>query len=101
VLNSIKDKNNIFYSIKKEKMREERRVDENLREVWVKISIKKIDIHKEVATKALLNSGVTRLFTCFEFDLIKLKEPVLVKNVDGTYNMKGVIKYEIKINLYY
>jgi len=64
LLNNIKDKNNIFYSIKKERIREGRRTDRNLRKVWVKIGIEKIDIYKEVATKILLIPRVTGLFTC-------------------------------------
>ena len=36
------------------------------REVWIKISIEKIDVHKEVVTKILLNFETTRLFICFK-----------------------------------
>jgi len=60
LLNSIKNQKNIFYSTKKERIREGRGTDKNLREVWVKIGIEKINIHKEVTIKVLLNSRATR-----------------------------------------
>ena len=63
--------------------------------------------YKEVVTKALLDSRATGLFIYPEFakehgfELIKLKLPVLVRNVDGIYNIGEVIKYKIKVNSYY
>lgn len=36
------------------------------REVWIKISIEKIDIHEEVVTKILLNFETTGLFIYFK-----------------------------------
>jgi len=33
-----------------------------LREVWLNIRVEKIDIHKDITVKALLDSGATRMF---------------------------------------
>jgi len=70
-----------------------------LREVWLKVELEKLENHKEVAVKALLDSGATGLFinTTFAkekgFKMEKLKKPLLVWNVDGTINMGGAIMY--------
>jgi len=44
-----------------------RRIRNFPRKVWIKISIEKIDIHKEVVTKILLDFETTRLCICFKF----------------------------------
>jgi len=33
-----------------------------LREVWLDIGIEKVDMHKGITVKALLNSGTTEMF---------------------------------------
>jgi len=42
--------------------REVRRTFKMLREVWLNIGIEKIDTHKGIAVKALLDSGTTEMF---------------------------------------
>jgi len=37
----------------------------------------------------------------YEFELVKWKQPIPVKNIDRMYNRRGAIKYEIEVNLYY
>ena len=69
------------------------------REVWIKISIEKINVHEEFITKILLNFETTGLFICFK--LLKLEQLVLVKNIDETYSIRRITKYKIKVNLYY
>ena len=70
-----------------------------LREVWMKMGLEKLESHEEVAVKALLDSGATGLFmdTTFArekgFKMERIKNPLLVKNVDGTVNVGGAITH--------
>ena len=69
--------------------------------------MEKIDTHEGISVKALLDSGATELFISKkyaekgDFKLIKLEKPILVKNVDGTGNSRGVLLYEVKVNVYF
>jgi len=59
----------------------------------MKVGLEKLENYEEIAVKALLDSGATGLFmdTAIakekEFKIKKLKNPLLVRNVDGTANM--------------
>jgi len=33
------------------------------------------------------------------FELIKLKQLILIKNMDGIYNMGGTVRHEVEVNL--
>ena len=63
------------------------------------MGLKKLENHKGVAVRALLNSRATDLFmnTTFArekgFKMEKLKKPLLVRNVDGTVNAGEAIMY--------
>jgi len=65
----------------------------------MKIELKKLKNYEEVAVKALLDSGTTRLFidTQFakrkEFKLKKLKNSLLVRNIDRTMNIERTITH--------
>jgi len=65
--------------------------------VWMKVGLEKLENHEGVAVKALLDSGATGLFmdTAFakekEFKMEKLKNPLLVRNVDKIANVGGAI----------
>jgi len=78
-----------------------------LREVWLKVGLEKLESHKGVAVKALLDSGVTGLFmnTTFAkekgFKIEKLKKPLLVRNVDGTVNAEGAIAHQVECNMFF
>jgi len=78
-----------------------------LREVWMKVGLEKLDMHEGVTVKALLDSGATGIFMDKDFTkeqgfkLEKLDRPVKVKNVDGTSNERGKIKYEVQCNMYF
>ena len=56
------------------------------------IGIEKIDTHKGVVVKALLDSGATGMFmdkrtvAKHGFMLKKLEKPIIVRNIDGTDN---------------
>ena len=76
-----------------------------LREVWMKVGLEKLESHEGVAVKALLDSGATGLFidTTFArekgFKIERMKNPLLVKNVDGTVNVGGAITHQVECNM--
>jgi len=78
-----------------------------LREVWLNIGVEKIDIHKGVMIKALLDSGTMGMFMDKQiaarhgFKLQKLERPIAVRNVDGTNNSRGTITYQVECNVFY
>ena len=78
-----------------------------LREVWMKVGLEKLESHEGVAVKALLNSGATGLFidTTFTrekgFKMEKLKNPLLVRNVNGTVNAGGAITHQVECNMFF
>jgi len=69
--------------------------------------MEKIDTHKGVTVKALLDSGATGMFVDkkfteeHRFKLDKLEKPVIVTNVDGSCNSRGNITHEVECNVYY
>ena len=87
--------------------REVRRTFKMLREVWPNIEVEKIDTHKGVTVKALLDSGITGMFIDRKmavrhgFKLQKLERLVAVRNVDSTNNSTGAITYQVEVNVYY
>jgi len=78
-----------------------------LREVTVKIGLKRIDMQEEVMVEALLDSGVMGLvmsseFTRMqEFKLKKIERLIYIRNIDRLFNKKRLIKYMVKVNIYY
>ena len=78
-----------------------------LREVWLNIGVKKVDIHKGVTVKVLLDSSITGMFmdrkiaAKYGFRLQKLDRPVMVRNVNGTNNSVRAITYQVEVNVYY
>jgi len=78
-----------------------------LREVWMTIGMEKVDTHEGITVKALLDSGATKMFVDrkfvekHRFKLEKLKQPVRISNVDGTYNSGGMVTHEIECNVYH
>jgi len=65
----------------------------------MKVGLEKLESHEGVAVKALLDSGATGLFidTTFArekgFKIERMKNPLLVKNVDRTVNVEGTITH--------
>ena len=63
----------------------------------MKVGLEKLENHKGVAVRALLDSGTTGLFmdTTFArekgFKMEKLKKSLVVKNADGMVNAGGAI----------
>jgi len=65
----------------------------------MKVGLEKLENHKGIAVKALLDSRAIGLFIDMTFArkkgfrMEKIKNPLLVKNVDGTVNIGGEIMY--------
>ena len=78
-----------------------------LREITVKIGLKRIDMQEGITVEALLDSGATRLVMSSEFakkqgfKLKKLEKSINVRNVDGLFNKEGPIENIVEINIYY
>jgi len=66
-----------------------------------------LESYKGVAVKALLDSEATGLFmdTTFArekgFKMEKMKNPLLVKNVDGIVNMGGAMTHQVECNMFF
>jgi len=78
-----------------------------LREVTVKIGLKRIDTQEGITMEALLDSGATGLVMSSEFvkkqgfKLKKLERLMNVRNVDGLLNNKGLIEHTVEVNIYF
>ena len=88
--------------------REVRRMFKILREVWIDIGIEKVDMHKGITVKVLLDSSSTtemfmdrKMAAKYGFRLQKLERPIMVRNVDRTNNSTGAITHQIEVNMYY
>jgi len=73
----------------------------------MKVGLEKLEIYKGVAVKVLLDSGATGLFinTAFAkekgFKMKKLKNPLLVRNIDGTVNVGEAITHQVECNMFF
>ena len=71
------------------------------------IEIEKVDTHKGITVKALLDSGATEMFMDRDmakkhgFKITKLERPLKVKNVNGTENSEGSITHQVEVNVFY
>ena len=78
-----------------------------LREVWIKVGLEKLENHEGIAVRALLDSGATGLFmdTTFArgkgFKMEKLRNPLLVRNIDGMVNAGEAITYQVECNMFF
>ena len=78
-----------------------------LKEVWLNIEVEKVDMHKGVTVKALLDSSVIGMFMDRKiaarhgFRLQKPEKPVTVRNIDGTNNNGEAIIHQVEVNVYY
>ena len=79
--------------------RDVRRMFKMLRKVWMNIGVEKLDTHKGITIKALLDSGTTGMFmdkrmaARHGFKLQKLERPIVVRNVDETNSSRGAITH--------
>jgi len=73
----------------------------------MKVGLEKLENHEGIAVKALLDSRATGLFmdTTFArekgFKIERMKNPLLVKNVDGTVNVEGAIIHQVECNMFF
>jgi len=71
------------------------------------IGIEKIDTHKGVTVKVLLDSSITGIFmdkrtaAKYGFMLKELEKPIMVRNVDRMDNSRGAITHQVEANVYY
>ena len=71
------------------------------------IGVEKVDMHKGVTVKVLLDSGVIGIFMDKKmvarhgFKLQKLERPVIVRNVDGINNSRRATMHQVEVNVYY
>jgi len=71
------------------------------------IEVEKIDTHKDVIIKALLDKGITGMFIDKQtaakhgFKLQKLERVIAIRNIDGTNNSEGAIMHQVECNVYY
>ena len=78
-----------------------------LREVIVKIGLKRTDTQKGVTMEKLLDSGTTELVISLEFakkqwfKLKKIKRPIYVRNMNSFFNKKRSIEHTVEVNIYY
>jgi len=78
-----------------------------LREVIVKIGLKRIDTQKEVTVEVLLGSGTMELVMSLEFTrkqgfkLKKIERLIYMRNVNGTFNKEELIEHTVEVNIYY
>jgi len=69
--------------------------------------VEKIDMHKGVMVKVLLDSGTMGMFmnkravAKHGFRLQKLERLIAIRNVDGTNNSRGAITHQVKCNVFY
>ena len=73
----------------------------------MKIGRERINTQERVTVKVLLDSRATELVINSEFarkqgfKLKKIKNPIYVRNVDGTFNKEGPIENTVEVNIYY
>ena len=64
-------------------------------------------MHEEITVEALLDSSATGLAISLEFvrkqgfKLKKIDRLIYVRNLDGSLNKEGPIKYMVEVNIYY
>jgi len=78
-----------------------------LREVMVKIELERIDTQEEVMVEVFLDSSVMWLVMSLKFSrkqgfkLKKIKKPIYMRNINGSFNKERPIKYTVEVNIYY
>jgi len=93
--------------VQKRKARDVRQTFKPLREVWMNVRIERIDTYEGRMVKALLDSRTTGMFMSRSlaekggYKLIKLNQPIQVRNVDSTGNSGGMITHEVEVNMFY
>jgi len=93
--------------VQKGEAREVRETFKPLREVWMNVGIERINTHEGRTVRVLLDSGAMGMFMSKKlaekggYKLIKLNQPIQVRNVDSTGNSRGAIIHEVEVNMFY
>ena len=81
--------------------------EELLREMMVKIRLERINIQEEIIVEVLLDSSAMGLMISSEFarkqefKLKKIERPIYIRNMDSSFNKEGPIEHMAKVNIYY
>ena len=73
----------------------------------MRVGLEKLENHKGVVVRVLLDSGATGLFMDItfaqekRFKMEKLKKPLLVRNIDGMVNTGGAIMHQVECNMFF
>jgi len=73
----------------------------------MKVGLEKLESYEGVAVKALLDSGATGLFMDMTFarekgfKMERIKNPLLVKNMDGIVNVEEAIMHQVECNMFF
>jgi len=73
----------------------------------MKVGLEKLENHEGIVVKALLDSRAIGLFMDMTFArekgfrMEKMKNPLLVKNIDGTVNIGGAITHQVECNIFF
>ena len=73
----------------------------------MKIGLERVDMQEGIMVEVLLDSGVMGVIMSLEFvrkqgfKLKKIKRPIYVRNMDGSFNKEGLIKHIVEVNIYY
>ena len=71
------------------------------------VGIERIDIHEGRTVRVLLDSRAMGMFMSRKlakkggYKLIKLNQPIQVRNVDDTGNSRGTITHKVEVNMFY
>jgi len=82
-----------------------RRMGKQLREVWLKIRVKKVVMYEGVSVKMLLDSSVIDMFMDMAFAqknrfiMERLNNPLMVRNINGTINIRECHKLHLDLSL--
>ena len=84
-----------------------RHILQPLKKVQIKIGLKKLENHKRVVVKALLDSSATGLFMDTQFvkrkgfKLERLKNSLLVRNINEIVNVGRAITHQVECNMFF
>jgi len=78
-----------------------------LKEVTVKIELKRINMQEGMIVEVLLDSGAIGLVMSSEFirkqefKLKRIERPIYMRNMDGMFNKEELIEHTVVVNIYY
>ena len=78
-----------------------------LREVIVKIRLKRINTQEGVTVEILLDSEATGSVISLEFTrkqnfkFKKIERLIYIRNIDSSFNKKGPIEHMVEVNIYF